>query len=51
MNKAKSLLSEIRKNWFFYLIPLPGIICLILFNYLPMAGLYVVFERYTYRSL
>lgn len=45
-----SLLEEIRKKWFFYLISIPGILCLILFSYLPMAGLYVVFERYTYQG-
>ena len=48
--KRMSLIQEIRKKWFFYLIPIPGIICLILFSYLPMAGLYVVFERYTYQG-
>lgn len=42
--------QQIRKKWFFYVIPIPGIICLILFSYLPMAGLYVVFERYTYQG-
>lgn len=42
--------AKIKRKWFFYLIPLPGIICLILFSYLPMAGLYVVFERYTYQG-
>ena len=49
-NKRIGLMQEIRKKWFFYLIPLPGILCLILFSYLPMAGLYVVFERYTYQG-
>lgn len=46
--KKQSLVQEIRKSWFFYAISVPGIICLILFSYLPMAGLYVVFERYTF---
>lgn len=40
--------KDIRKNLFFYLLPIPGIVFLILFSYLPMAGLYIVFERYTY---
>lgn len=39
-----------RNNIFFYLLPIPGIICLILFSYLPMAGLYIVFERYTFQG-
>ena len=46
--KKQSLRQEIKRKWFFYLIPLPGIVFLILFCYMPMAGLYVVFERYTY---
>ena len=48
--KKKGLIQELKKRWFFYLIPLPGIIYLILFCYIPMAGLYVVFERYTYQG-
>ena len=47
---CKPLLKEVHDNWFFYVIPIPGLICLILFCYLPMAGLYVVFERYTYQG-
>ena len=48
--KRLTLMQEIRKKWFFYLIAIPGVICLILFCYLPMAGLYVVFERYTFQG-
>lgn len=48
--KVALLLKEIRKNKFFYLLPIPGIIFLIMFCYLPMAGLYVVFEKYTYQG-
>lgn len=40
-------MKKIRKNYFFYLLPIPGIIYLILFCYVPMAGLYIIFERYT----
>lgn len=39
-----------RSNLLFYILPIPGIVYLILFKYLPMAGLYVVFERYTYQG-
>lgn len=48
--KKRSLWNEIKRRWFFYVISIPGILCLILFCYLPMAGLYVVFERYTYQG-
>ena len=47
---VKSIGQEIKNNLFFYLLPLPGIIFLILFNYVPMAGLYIVFEKYTYQG-
>ena len=40
--------SNFRENWFFYVLPLPGLIFLIMFCYLPMAGLYIVFERFTF---
>lgn len=48
--KRVTLIQEIKKKWFFYLISIPGIACLILFSYLPMAGLYVVFERYSFKG-
>ena len=43
--RKRSLWEEIKRNKFFYLIPIPGIITLILFSYLPMAGIYMAFER------
>lgn len=42
--------TDIKKNLFFYLLPIPGIIFLLMFCYAPMAGLYIVFERYTYEG-
>lgn len=48
--KKGGFLRDVKKNLFFYLIPIPGIICLILFSYLPMAGLYIVFERYSFQG-
>lgn len=48
--RKRSFVQELKKRWFFYLIPLPGILYLILFCYMPMAGLYVVFERHTYQG-
>lgn len=48
--KKISLGEEIRKKWFFYLIPIPGIICLLLFSYMPMAGLYVVLSGIPIRA-
>lgn len=48
--KKKSIWKSIRKNWFFYVLPIPGIIFLIMFSYIPMAGIYVAFEKYTYEG-
>lgn len=48
--KKQSLLKEIRRNYFFYLLVIPGIIVLLMFSYIPMAGIYVAFEKYTYQG-
>lgn len=37
-------------SWLFLVLPIPGLLSLIMFSYLPMAGLYIVFERYTYQG-
>lgn len=42
------LMKDIRKNRVLYLLALPGIICLILFNYLPMFGLVLAFKDFNY---
>lgn len=46
----RSFLMELKKNYFFYLLPIPGLIVLILFSYFPMAGIYMAFEKYTYQG-
>lgn len=48
--KKMTLWKSIRKNYFFYLLPIPGIIVLVLFNYMPMAGIYLAFEDYTFQG-
>lgn len=50
INILFSIYMEMKKNMTFYLLALPGLLALILFAYLPMAGLYIVFERYTYKG-
>lgn len=47
---GKLLLRQLRKNYFFYLLAIPGIIALILFSYIPMAGIYLAFEDYSYKG-
>jgi len=41
-------IKEIKKNWELILLALPAIILLILFKYLPMAGIIIAFEDYQY---
>lgn len=48
--KKKSLWEEIKRNKFFYIIPIPGIIFLLMFCYIPMTGIYVAFENYSYEG-
>ncbi|WP_422657888.1 ABC transporter permease [Paenibacillus sp. EC2-1] len=59
MKRTKKVLSpggkggfvkSIRDHWPLYVLSLPGLVALLLFSYLPMAGLYIVFERYTYQG-
>ena len=46
--KRKKIINK--KNYFFYLLSIPGLLCLLLFRYMPIAGLYMVFERYTLKG-
>ncbi len=41
-----TFLREILKNRYLYLLTLPGILFFIIFNYIPMAGLYIAFVDY-----
>lgn len=42
--------KRMKENRLYYILALPGVLFLLLFNYAPMAGLYMVFERYTYEG-
>lgn len=53
MNKElgrKPRLQRFKKEYFFYLLVIPGIIHALLFSYLPMVGIYLSFEDYTYQG-
>lgn len=49
-NILKNVWKELKKNYFFYLMALPGVIVMLLFSYAPMSGLYLAFEDYTYQG-
>lgn len=42
--------KDFKKNWPIYLIVLPVIIYYIIFNYVPMAGILMAFEKYSIRN-
>jgi putative aldouronate transport system permease protein len=43
----KNFFQEIIHNRYLYLLTLPGLLFFIVFNYLPMAGLYIAFVKYS----
>lgn len=43
---SEGFFKEIIKNKFLYLMMLPGILFIIIFNYAPMAGLIIAFKNY-----
>lgn len=45
--KSNLLLQRIYKYRYFYLMMIPVIVLLIVFKYLPMAGIYLAFTKYT----
>ena len=45
----KNLLKRINEHKLLYLMLLPGFICVLLFSYLPLAGLYMAFVNFTPR--
>ena len=48
---VQTLARKRRTPILFFILPLPGLIALLMFSYLPMVGLYIVFERYTYQGV
>lgn len=44
--KRRTWRSEIKQNFYLYVLVLPGILYFLIFKYLPMAGLIVAFENF-----
>ncbi len=42
--------GELRENGALFILALPGIIALLMFNYLPMFGLVIVFKAYNFKD-
>lgn len=46
--KSGGLLKEIRKNWALFVMLIPGIVILLINNYIPMFGIIIAFKRYRF---
>lgn len=44
--KKKSFLSDVKQNFYLYLLVLPGILYFMIFKYLPMVGVVVAFQDF-----
>lgn len=40
-------LREIKKNYMLYLLLLPGLVCIVIFSYMPMSGHLLAFKKFT----
>lgn len=50
MRKQNTVLKEFRKHWRLWLMALPAILSLFVFNYVPMGGLVMAFQRLDFRK-
>lgn len=41
------LIRELKKNYMLYLLLLPGLLCIIVFSYVPMSGHLLAFKKFT----
>ena len=46
----ESLKKEMRKHWMLYLMVAPAVFALFIFNYLPMAGLVMAFQKLDFKK-
>lgn len=47
---AHRVVTHFKKHWRLHVLALPAVICLILFNYLPMFGTVLAFQNYTVKG-
>ena len=46
----RRLLENIRRHWQLYLMALPGLAIILLFNYVPMYGVQIAFRKYSFST-
>jgi putative aldouronate transport system permease protein len=44
--KKKSIISDVKQNFYLYLLVLPGVLYFLIFKYLPMVGVVVAFQDF-----
>ena len=44
--RKKTFLSEIKQNFYLYLLVFPGVLYFVIFKYLPMVGIIVAFQDF-----
>ena len=44
--RKKTFLSEIKQNFYLYLLVFPGVLYFVIFKYLPMVGIIVAFQNF-----
>ncbi|GMK46427.1 ABC transporter permease [Paenibacillus glycanilyticus] len=44
--RKKSFLSDVKQNFYLYLLVLPGVLYFVIFKYLPMVGIIVAFQDF-----
>ena len=44
--KKKSFISDVKQNFYLYLLVLPGVLYFLIFKYLPMVGVVVAFQNF-----
>jgi putative aldouronate transport system permease protein len=49
-NVNKGFLYEIKKNWALFVMLVPGVLILIINNYIPMFGIVISFKRYRFHG-
>lgn len=49
-SKLEKFIAYIKKYWFLYMLILPGLVCMIVFNYAPMYGIQLAFKDYSPRA-
>lgn len=46
VTKNEPILKYMKKHWMLYLMLVPGLVCLLLFKYIPMGGIVIAFKNY-----